>query len=43
MDKAWSGNSMQILQDIDRKMSLIEAFLQQIFGDWSKEEIYEMH
>ncbi|MGR5970664.1 hypothetical protein ACT7C1_32735 [Bacillus paranthracis] len=43
MDKAWSGNSMQVLQDIDRKMSLIEVFLQQIFGDWSKEEIYEIH
>ncbi|QDZ77809.1 hypothetical protein [Bacillus cereus] len=43
MDKAWSDNSMQVLQDIDRKMSLIEAFLQQIFGGWSKEEIYEIH
>ncbi|AUB67195.1 hypothetical protein CSW12_31295 (plasmid) [Bacillus cereus] len=43
MDKAWSGNSTQLLQEIDRKMSLIEAFLQQIFGDGSKEKIYEMH
>ncbi|EJR61680.1 hypothetical protein IK5_06023 [Bacillus cereus VD154] len=28
VNKTWSGNSMQLLQEIDRKMSLIEAFLQ---------------
>ncbi|HDR7494388.1 TPA: hypothetical protein QCX40_005080 [Bacillus cereus] len=43
MDKSWSGNSTQLLQDIDRKMSLIESILQQTFGDWRTEEIYEIH
>ncbi|OLR25795.1 hypothetical protein [Bacillus cereus] len=43
MDKLYFSNSTQLLQEIDWKMSLIEAFLQQILEDRGKEEIYEMH
>ncbi|MGR5881053.1 hypothetical protein ACT7C1_12860 [Bacillus paranthracis] len=43
VDKSWSGNSTQLLQDIDRKMSIIEAFLQQISEDLVAEEVYEIH
>ncbi|PGA90695.1 hypothetical protein [Bacillus toyonensis] len=43
VDKSWSGNSTQLLQEIDQKMSIIESILQQIFGDWRTEEVYEIH
>ncbi|WP_257141476.1 hypothetical protein [Bacillus toyonensis] len=43
MDKSWSGNSAQLLREIDRKMSIIESILQQISVDWVIEEVYEIH
>lgn len=43
VDKSWSGNSTQLLQEIDQKMSIIESILQQISGDWMTEEVYKIH
>ncbi|PHG62852.1 hypothetical protein [Bacillus toyonensis] len=43
MDKPWSNNSTQLLQEIDRKMSMIESILQQISGPLITAEIYEIH
>ncbi|MGH0945544.1 hypothetical protein ACQVTS_31840 [Bacillus mycoides] len=43
MDKLWSGNSTQLLQDIDRKMSIMESILQQISRNGTKEEVYKIH
>ncbi|MDA1775193.1 hypothetical protein PDJ95_28350 [Bacillus cereus] len=36
MDKSWSGNSTQLLQEIDWKMRRIESILQQVSIDASK-------
>ena len=43
MDKSWSGNSAQLLQEIDWKMSKIESILQQVYIDGLIEEVYEIH
>ncbi|MES5943722.1 MULTISPECIES: hypothetical protein [unclassified Bacillus cereus group] len=43
MDKSWSGNSAQLLQEIDWKMSKIESILQQVSIDGLIEESYEIH
>ena len=43
MDKSWSGNSKQLLQEIDGKMGRIESILQQIYIDGLIEEVYEIH
>ncbi|WP_253206822.1 hypothetical protein [Bacillus toyonensis] len=43
MDKSWSGNSTQLLQEIDWKMSRIESILQQVSVDGLIEEAYEIH
>ncbi|MGG0263024.1 hypothetical protein [Bacillus mycoides] len=43
MDKSWSGNSAQLLQEIDWKMSRIESILQHISIDGLTEEAYEIH
>ena len=43
MDKSWSGNSTQLLQEIDWKMSRIESILQQVSIDGLIEESYEIH
>ncbi|AHA75773.1 hypothetical protein YBT1518_31465 (plasmid) [Bacillus thuringiensis YBT-1518] len=43
MDKSWSGNSAQLLQEIDWKMSKIESILQQVYIDGLIEEAYEIH
>ena len=43
MDKSWSSNSAQLLQEIDWKMSRIESILQQVSIDGLMEELYEIH
>ncbi|MBJ8025688.1 hypothetical protein [Bacillus cereus] len=43
MDKSWSGNSAQLLQEIDGKMGRIESILQQFSIDGLIEEAYEIH
>lgn len=43
MDKSWSSNSAQLLQEIDWKMSRIESILQQVSIDGLIEESYEIH
>ncbi|WP_144507269.1 hypothetical protein [Bacillus mycoides] len=43
MDKSWSGNSTQLLQEIDWKMSRIESILQQSSINGVIEEAYEIH
>ena len=43
MDKSWSSNSAQLLQEIDWKMSKIESILQQVYIDGLIEEVYEIH
>ncbi|MDP1459653.1 hypothetical protein Q8G37_24925 [Bacillus wiedmannii] len=43
MDKSWSGDSAQLLQEIDWKMSRIESILQQVSVDGLIEEAYEIH
>ena len=43
MDKSWSGNSAQLLQEIDGKMGRIESILQQVCIDGLIEEVYEIH
>ncbi|MHB0802140.1 hypothetical protein PVK73_21650 [Bacillus thuringiensis] len=43
MDKSWSGNSKQLLQEIDGKMGRIESILQQVYIDGLIEEVYEIH
>lgn len=43
MDKSWSGNSAQLLQEIDGKMGRIESILQQVYIDGLIEEVYEIH
>ncbi|MGY1423421.1 hypothetical protein [Bacillus cereus] len=43
MDKSWSGNSAQLLQEIDWKMSRMESILQQVPIDGLLEEAYEIH
>ncbi len=43
MDKSWSGNSAQLLQEIDWKMSKIESILQQVYIDGLIEDVYEIH
>ncbi|PEJ72052.1 hypothetical protein [Bacillus wiedmannii] len=43
MDKSWSGNSKQLLQEIDWEMSKIESILQQVSIDGLIEESYEIH
>ncbi|OLR26451.1 hypothetical protein BLD50_06950 [Bacillus cereus] len=43
VDKSWSGNSTQLLQEIDWKMSRIESILQQVSIDGLIEESYEIH
>ena len=43
VDKSWSGNSTQLLQEIDQKMSRIESILQQISVDGVIEEVHEIH
>jgi len=43
VDKSWSGNSKQLLQEIDWKMSRIESILQQVSIDGLIEEAYEIH
>ena len=43
MDKSWSGNSTQLLQEIDWKMSRIKSILQQVSVDGLIEEAYEIH
>ncbi|MEK4678000.1 hypothetical protein [Bacillus sp. FSL K6-2944] len=43
MDKSWSGNSTQLLQEIDWEMSRIESILQQVSIDGLIEESYEIH
>ncbi|MGR5880985.1 hypothetical protein ACT7DC_01945 [Bacillus cereus] len=40
MDKSWSSNSAQLLQEIDWKMSRIESILQQVSIDGLIEESY---
>ncbi|MBG9495858.1 hypothetical protein ABE47_09050 [Bacillus thuringiensis] len=42
-DKSWSGDSAQLLQEIDWKMSKIESILQQVSVDGLIEEAYEIH
>ncbi|MDP1460053.1 hypothetical protein Q8G37_27210 [Bacillus wiedmannii] len=42
MDKSWSGNSTQLLQEIDWEMSRIESILQQVSIDGLIEESYEI-
>ncbi|MBW3496578.1 hypothetical protein [Bacillus sp. FDAARGOS_1420] len=43
MDKSWSGNSTQLLQEIDWEMSRIESIFQQVSIDGLIEESYEIH
>ncbi|MEK4614338.1 hypothetical protein [Bacillus sp. FSL K6-0067] len=43
MDKSWSGDSAQLLQEIDWKMSRMESILQQVSVDGLIEEAYEIH
>ncbi|UIJ69850.1 hypothetical protein LW858_31410 (plasmid) [Bacillus cereus] len=43
MDKSWSGNSAQLLQEIDGKMGRIESILHQVYIDGLIEEAYEIH
>ncbi|MEC2862186.1 hypothetical protein BK767_28350 [Bacillus thuringiensis serovar kyushuensis] len=43
MDKSWSSNSAQLLQEIDWKMSKIESILQQVYIDGLIEDVYEIH
>ncbi|PHC37112.1 hypothetical protein COF09_27170 [Bacillus toyonensis] len=43
MDKSWSGNSKQLLQEIDGKMGRIDSILQQVYIDGLIEEVYEIH
>ncbi|MED0787387.1 hypothetical protein P4U05_28850 [Bacillus paranthracis] len=43
MDKSWSDNSAQLLQEIDGKMGRIESILQQVSIDDLIEETYEIH
>ncbi|AHA69998.1 hypothetical protein ABE52_29805 [Bacillus thuringiensis] len=43
MDKSWSGNSKQLLQEIDGKMGRVESILQQVYIDGLIEEVYEIH
>ncbi|HFK1812462.1 TPA: hypothetical protein ACGXQD_005571 [Bacillus cereus] len=43
MDKSWSGDSAQLLQEIDWKMSRIESILQRVSVDGLIEEAYEIH
>ncbi|PHG56076.1 hypothetical protein [Bacillus toyonensis] len=43
MDKSWSGNSAQLLQEIDGEMGKIESILQQVSIDDLIEEVYEIH
>ncbi|WP_240514843.1 hypothetical protein [Bacillus cereus] len=43
MDKSWSDNSAQLLQEIDWKMSRMEPILQQVSVDGLIEEAYEIH
>jgi len=43
VDKSWSGNSTQLLQEIDWKMSRIKSILQQVSVDGLIEEAYEIH
>jgi len=43
VDKSYLRNSTQLLQEIDRKMSIIESILQQISRNGSTEKIYEIH
>ncbi|PHG57738.1 hypothetical protein [Bacillus toyonensis] len=43
MDKSWSCNSTQLLQEIDQKMSRIESMLQNLTGLFLEKEKYEVH
>ncbi|PEZ26622.1 hypothetical protein CN345_26080 [Bacillus thuringiensis] len=43
MDKSWSNNSAQLLQEIDWKMSRIKSILQQVSVYGLIEEAYEIH
>ncbi|OOR74900.1 MULTISPECIES: hypothetical protein [Bacillus] len=43
VDKSRSGNSTQLLQEIDWKMRRIESILQQVSVDGLIEEAYEIH
>ncbi|PHG62742.1 hypothetical protein [Bacillus toyonensis] len=43
MNKSLSDASKQLLQEIDRKMSIMESILQHISGYVIAEEAYEVH
>ncbi|MHB0802130.1 hypothetical protein PVK73_21590 [Bacillus thuringiensis] len=43
VDKSGSDDSIQLLQEIDRKMSIIESILQQISRKMITEEVYKIH
>ncbi|EJR93300.1 hypothetical protein IKE_05896 [Bacillus cereus VD196] len=43
MDKSLSGNSTQLLQEIDQKMSIIVSVLQQMTREWITEDVYKIH
>ncbi|MHA2896237.1 hypothetical protein [Bacillus cereus] len=43
MNKSLSGGSIQLLQEIDRKMSIIESTLQYFTGYVVAETAYEIH
>lgn len=42
MNKLWPHNSIQLLREIDRKMSIIEFILRQISVHLVVEEVYEI-
>ncbi|MEK4418364.1 hypothetical protein [Bacillus sp. FSL K6-0268] len=43
MNKLWSCDSIQLLREIDRKMSILESIIQQISGDAVAEEVEGIH
>ncbi|MBG9613638.1 hypothetical protein [Bacillus cereus] len=43
MNKLLSGGSKQLLQEIDRKMSILESIMQHISGYVVAETAYEIH
>ncbi|WP_217993504.1 hypothetical protein [Bacillus toyonensis] len=43
VDTSWSGNSKQLLQEIDQKMSIIESVLQQITRGLITKDVYKIH
>lgn len=43
VDKLWSGNSTQLLQEIDQTMSIMESIFQGSSESLITEEVYQIH